>query len=170
MRRRTIMLPMLASVVWALAGCGSDETAPVDIGPTGPPSIRFADPPSAQGSQCVSIGDDPTSPVPLLVEVDELVLRPPGTCAGYRQCGHLALYVGDVLNNESASVVVELLLHKLADGYHDGSPHAGTGEPDVLRLSVEVVDSGLTPLNDHDGEPLADTLQLITVPSCEAAR
>ena len=52
----------------------------------------------------------------------------------------------------------------LAD--NDGSDGEGTGLPDVLEVTVEVVDSDGEVMNDHAGEPLRDEIQLITVADC----
>ena len=77
------MLATVSSLL--LTSCDDEEATPIDIGPTGPPSIAFADPPSGTGPVCVSVGDDADARVPLLVNVDELVLRPPGACSTYQQ-------------------------------------------------------------------------------------
>ena len=167
MALRLFPTAMIALAALLVAGCDDEEAVPLDLGPTGPPSILFTDPPSGEGPHCVSIGTDADAQVPLLVTVHELALRPPGSCGAYQQCGHLQLYVDGVLNNESSVSSIALLIHKLADPYHDGTEHAGTGEPDVLTVRVDVVESQGEPLNDHDGEPLTDVLALITVPSCD---
>jgi hypothetical protein len=151
--------------VLVAVGCGGDAPPTVDVGPTGPPSIAFASP-SGEEPICVSIGDNPTASIPLLVSVEELVLNPPGTCGSYAQCGHLVLYANGVENNRSAVLGIDLLLHKLADPIHDGTLHAGTGEPDLLRLRVEVTHEAGHVLRDHAGEPLKAELALITVPDC----
>lgn len=158
----------IALVGLAFAGCSDDPTTTIDPGPTGAPSVRFVDPASGPEPACVSIGDDADTRVPLLVALEEIDLRPPGGCDGIAQCGRLALFADGVLNNETAVVAIDLLVYKLGDPYHDGTVHAGTGEPDVLDVRVEVLDDETDEvLLDHDGAPLADTLQLITVPSCD---
>ncbi len=167
MASRLIPTALTALAALLVAGCADEEAAPLDVGPTGPPSILFVDPPSGQGPHCMSIGTDADAQLPLLVSVEELILRPPGSCGSYEQCGHLQLYSDGVLNNESSVTTIALLMHKLADPIHDGSKHAGTGEPDVLTVRVDVVDSAQQPLNDHDENPLTDTLELITVASCD---
>ncbi len=159
-------LPLLAGVV----ACDDDELTPIDFGPTGSPHIAFAEPASAAGEPvCVEVTTETDFRVPLLIETDEVVLRPPGTCGLYAQCGHLQLFANDVLNNEGAVRAIDLLMRKLADRYHDGSVHAGSGEPDLLRLRIQLVNVNGEPLLDHEGEPLADELELITVPSCDDA-
>jgi hypothetical protein len=155
MALRLFPTAMAALAALLVAGCDDDEAVALDVGPTGPPSILFADPPSGEAPHCVSVGNDAIVDVPLLVTVDEIVLRPPGGCGSYQQCGHLQLYADGVLNNESSVSTIALLMHKLADQFHDGSDHAGTGEPDVLSLRVAVANSAGEPLTDHDGAPLA---------------
>jgi len=116
----------------------------------------------------VSIGDIADTTVPLLLAIEEIVLRPPGLCT-FDQCGHLQLFASGVLNNEGTMPAIELLMGKLGDIYHDGSQHLGTGAPDVLEIRVDVIGpDGIEPLLDQDDEPVTDTIELITVPDCTA--
>ena len=147
-------------------GCSDDEAASIDVGPTGPPSISFVSPASGGAAVCVAIGTDVQGHVPLQTKTEELVLRPPDACGANAQCGHLRLYANGIENNEAASEVIDLLLGKLADPYHDGADHPGTGKPDVLEVRVDVVEDDGEPMLDHDDEPLTDTVDLITVVSC----
>lgn len=158
----------IAIAAAALVACSDDPTTTIDPGPTGAPSIRFVDPASGGEPACVSVGDDADTRVPLLVELEEIDLRPPGGCGEIAQCGRLALYADGVLNNETAVLAVDLLVYKLGDPYHDGAIHEGTGEPDLLDVRVEVLDDETDEvLLDREGDPLADSLQLITVASCD---
>lgn len=152
-------------IALALWGCGGDEPTPVDLGPTGQPTIRFASPPA---DACISIGDDVSGRVPLLIDTEELVLNPPDACGVFVQCGHLVLYAEGVENNRSAVRGIDLLLHRLADPVHDGSVHAGTGEADLLDLRVEVVTDAGTVMLDHLGEPVAAEVAVVSVPDCGA--
>jgi len=160
-------LPILALLALApQLGCSSDETASAPVGPQGNPTIAITEPQGVGGEPaCVEVSDDPDARGPLFVTVDELVLRPPGACI-YDQCGHLALYVDGVLNNESSVPVVDVLFRKLADKYHDGSTSSATGEPDVLNVRIDVVDGSGAQLLDHDDVPLSADIALITVPLC----
>ena len=159
----------LAMSALVLVACSDDPTEAIDPGPTGNPSIAFTDPAPSGGPTCVSVGEDADVQIPLLVDVDEMELRPPGGCDGISQCGHLALYADDVLNNETSVQAVALLVHKLGDPYHDGAVHQGTGEPDLLTVRVDIVnDDGTEVVLDHDGEELTDAVELITVPDCSA--
>jgi hypothetical protein len=154
-------------LVLACVGCGDVETTAIDVGPTGNPTLAFSEPAVSGGEAvCVSLGDDAETQVPLLTTTTELILRPPGACRNFAQCGHLGLFAAGVLNNESAVHAIDLLVRKLADPYHDGGVHQGTGEPDVLRLAVVVLNDAGDPLLDHQGEELRDELDLITVPEC----
>ena len=161
----------IATAIAILVGasaCSGEATTDAPVGPTGDPAVRFSDPASGGDPQCVAIGDDASVRVPLLVDVDEVLLRPPGGCGAIAQCGHLALYAGGVFNNETSVPAIDLLVAKLGDPYHDGSIHQGTGEPDVLTVRVDVVrgpDGGT--LLDRAGDPLSDTVDLITVVTCE---
>jgi hypothetical protein len=149
------------------AACGDDETTVVDVGPTGPPSIELGDPASsAPEPPCLEIGAESDARASLLCRTRELLLRPPGACGGIAQCGHLALRADGTLNNEGATPVIELLARKLADRYHDGETHLGTGAPDLLTLRVEVIAESGEPLLDHEGKELFDEVAVVTAPSC----
>lgn len=163
-RVRAFVALALAFVV----GCGSEEPAPIDSGPTGTPHLTFANPPSGEGPQCISVGPDADGQVPLLVDVDELVLRPPGGCGAFVQCGHLEIFVEGKFNNEGAVPAIDLLLRKLADPFHDGSVDEATGEPDLLDVVAIVVDEGGLWLRDEEGQLVTDSVQLVTVPDCDA--
>jgi hypothetical protein len=161
------VLPFAAAWL-VLAGCSDDAAVAIDPGPTGPPSVKFSDPAPGDAPICVSVGEDADTRVPLLIAIEELELRPPGGCEGVAQCGRLALYANGVFNNETAVRAVDLLVYKLGNPYHDGSVHEGTGEADLLELRVEVLTDESEVLLDHDGEPLSDSIQLITVADCAA--
>ena len=100
-----------------------------------------------------------------IVAVEELILRPPGACI-FDQCGHLALYVEDVLNNESSVPAIDVLFRKLGNRYHDGSTSSATGEPDLLNVRIDVVNADGVALSNQNDEPLSAEVALITVPQC----
>ena len=157
------------ALLLAGAGCDDDETAEPDLGPTGDPTLFFAEPASDAASRfCAEVTAEDDARVPLLVAVTEFYLRPPGACGTYVQCGHLALYVNDVLNNESGVPAIDLLLRKLADRYHDGSPLPESGEPDVLTLRAEAQNDAGATMTNHQGAPLEDTITLVTMAECPA--
>ena len=151
----------------ALVGCGTTTTTETSGEPE-PAAVRFIDPASGDGPQCVSFGDRADSWIPLLVETEGVMLREPRGCVGLTDCGHLQLYVDGLFNNQGASLAMHLRLGRLSDPIHDGSIHAATGEPDVLHAEVFLVDRTGEPLLDADGEPASDSLELITVPDCSA--
>lgn len=177
----------LSAVIFAsllLAACSDDEVTEIDVGPTGPPSIAFKQAQltvldESTTEACVSLGTNTSVPVPLLVAIEELYLRPPGTCGLYAQCGHLQLLADGVLNNESATTTIDLLVHKLASPYHDGLIHPGSSQVDVLQVEVRVVDDEGVGLRVDDngrllvdggeanGQLLSDQLSLQTVVSCD---
>jgi hypothetical protein len=161
-------LGLMGLLAFGSAACSEESATEIDVGPTGEPSIAFVAPSSADPQPlCVVVGDEPDARIAMLVETAELVLRPPGACGYYQQCGHLDLFVDDVLNNESAVPALELLLRKLADRYHDGSPRADDGQPDVLHVRVVAVTDDERPMGNHEGQAIEDLLELTTVPSCE---
>ncbi len=169
MRHAAIGWPALlvGALLSGTLGCSDDDASAIDVGPTGQPTIAFTDPVSGGAPACVAIGNDVQARVPLMVEAQELVLRPPDGCGAYAQCGYLHLTVDGVANNEAASEVVDLLMSKLSDPYHDGSDNPVTGEPDVLEVRVAVLEDDGEPMLDHDDVPLSDTVELITVVSCD---
>ncbi|MCC6525498.1 MAG: hypothetical protein IT373_22805 [Polyangiaceae bacterium] len=163
---RLARLGLVASAL-ASAACTSDDAVDIDVGPTGDPTLAIAEPLSVDGAPvCASIGTDPDFRMPFYVSVQQLLLRPPGACGAYAQCGELALYVDGVLNDLSSVPAIDLLFRRLADRYHDGSPHAASGEPDVLRVRIAAVDADLEPLLDHAGEPLSDELEVTSFVTC----
>jgi hypothetical protein len=158
---------VFAALCAATMGCSDDQAAAVDVGPSGPPSVRFTNPASGGDPVCVDVPADDDVRIPLQVRVEELLLRPPGGCGVFAQCGHLALSADGLLNNESSVRTIELLMRKIANRTHDGKPDA-SGQPDLLTVQVDVVSANGAVLLNDDGEPLRDTLELITVPSCAA--
>jgi len=164
---RLCAFALIVPLAAALGACSSTDAATPDTGPTGDPTISVVEPAaSGTGPACVAVGPEADARVPLLVSVTELVLRPPGGCGYYVQCGHLELYVDDVLNNESAVPAIDVLLRKLADRYHDAGPLAGSGAPDVLHVRLAAVSDTDVALADHDGGLLETTIDLATVASC----
>jgi uncharacterized membrane protein YgcG len=152
-------------VALALVACGTEETTPIDVGPTGMPTIAFVDPPSGQGPKCISIGTAGDARATLVVSTlsgdppaPTITLKPPGACGSHRQCGHLALSVFGVPNNVSAVPAIDLLFEKIADRVHDGE------DGDYLEAAVTVVwDQPTLGLPE-----VRDTIHLITVPDCAA--
>ncbi|MSP25039.1 MAG: hypothetical protein EXR75_07715 [Myxococcales bacterium] len=161
-----LVLAMRLALVLALFGCGSEPTTPVEVGPSGRPAVTFLEPSSNAPPECRAIGTDVQMRVALLVHVEEVLLRAPGACAGLAQCGRLQLFADGVLNNESASMAIDLLLAKLASPYHDGSEHPGTGQADLLTVRVELVDDDGAPFLDADGVSAADEAKLMIKPAC----
>lgn len=167
LRRSAVLSFTVGISLCGLTACSDDAAEAIDPGPTGAPTMRITEPSSSPA--CVSIGDDADTRVPILVDVEEMLLRPPGGCEGITQCGRLALYAENVLNNETSVPAVDLLVYRLGDPYHDGSTHQGTGEPDVLDVRIAIIGEDTDEvLLDRDAEPLEDTIQLITVPDCDA--
>ena len=107
------------AAVAALAGplgCTDETTAATSTGPTGRITLVVKSP--ANGV-CTAVGDDAFAEVPIVVDVDNAVLRPPGTCGVYTQCGHLELQVNGIPNNAGATEVIPVLLRKLAEPLGD---------------------------------------------------
>ena len=164
---RLCAFALIVPLAAALGACSTTESATPDVGPIGDPTIGVIEPASSGiGPVCVAVGSEADARVPLLIATTELVLRPPGGCGYYIQCGHLDLYVDGVLNNESAVPAIDLLLRKLADRYHDAAPLAGSGALDVLHVRVAAVGDTDAVLADHDGGLLETEIQLATAESC----
>lgn len=160
-------MPALIALV-GLLGCGETASTETDVGPTGDPSISFAVPTATDGVGCLSLGDSNDAELALVMELAEVDVRPPGACGSSSQCGWLSLYVDDVLNNESGVPAISLLARKLADPIHDGSPRLDDGEPDLLSLRVVVTTALDEPLLDREGLPVEASLEVMTVPDCDA--
>ncbi len=150
-----------------LGGCTTTTDQAIDTGPTGPPSITLIDPKPSATPACRAIGSDVQAHVPLVLDVVNIVLRPPGGCSGITQCGHLRLSVGGIFNDESAAKSIDLLVGKLANPYHDGSTNAGTGKADVLDLAIDAVDDNGVAMLGADGKPLHVATTLIVAASCK---
>lgn len=162
-RRLRRLLPMLAL---AASACDDGETGTTGLGTSGPASIAFVSPSGDAAPECRAIGTDVGARVPLLVAVESVSLRPPLACSAGSSCGTVRLYVDGVLNNESASVAIDLLVGKLASPYHDGEVHPSTGAPDVLDLRVELTDPEGQPFVGDDGAVLADEVALLVMQAC----
>jgi hypothetical protein len=175
-------LAALAALL-CLAACEDDAVAPIDLGPTGTPTLALTLPMKTPGAErvCASIGHDANARVPILVEVEELVLRPPGACGDFVQCGHLALYTSSpsridgelqpasfVLNNEGAVPAIDLLMRKLANRYHDGKEDALTIRVDVLNEAGELIVIPDNPDTERVDESKLNELTLCTAADCEA--
>jgi hypothetical protein len=142
-------LCLLAGVA-APIGCGDDETNPPDIGPTGNPKLTITLP---RDGDCVAIGDGVGVTVPISFAVEQLLLRPPGACGAYAQCGYARLLLNGAENNKGSGPVVELNLP--ADKYAE------------MQLTVEIIQSstGKTML-DEEGKPVAAQITITTAESC----
>lgn len=178
---------LIALALVPLTGCGNEETAPIDPGPTGNPTLAISFPPPGSGV-CLQTLGDVDAQAPFIMNVEQFMLRPPGACGQFAQCGRLALYTcpwsecreplpGEepllpVLNNESSVRAIELLLGKLADPYHDGAAKPdGDDDPgndilDLLHLRIALLKDNGTLASDHSGQPLRTELSLVSLPEC----
>ncbi len=159
------LLPALALALSA-SGCDDGATGTTGAVASGPASIAFVSPAGDAAPECRAIGIDVAARVPLLVAVENVSLRPPLACTGGSACGTVRLFVDGVLNNESASVAIDLLAGKLANPYHDGEVHPGTGAPDLLDLRVELTLPAGEPFVDDAGDVLADEVALRLMHEC----
>ncbi|WP_437338804.1 hypothetical protein [Sorangium sp. So ce394] len=155
-----LALVLVAGLAGA-SGCSDDETSTAP-GPTGVPELEIVSP---KDGACVAIGEpsdassDDVPTVPISVTVSELLLRPPGTCLTYRQCGHLVLSVGGERNNAAAGRVIDVRLGAL-------DPEERYGE---LEITVAAVSDAGEPIlgGESKQEPLTRSLSLTVAPSCE---
>ncbi|AUX32290.1 uncharacterized protein SOCE836_044270 [Sorangium cellulosum] len=155
-----LALVLVAGLAGA-SGCSDDETSTAP-GPTGVPQLEIVSP---KDGACVAIGepsdassdDGPT--VPISVTVSELLLRPPGTCLTYRQCGHLVLSVDGERNNAAAGRVIDVRLGAL-------DPEERYGE---LEITIAAVSDAGEPIlgGESKQEPLTRSLSLTVAASCE---
>jgi hypothetical protein len=147
---------LAAGLALAVAGgCGEDEKISGPLGPTGNPKLTIHEVNGAERKElmCVPVGPDPDATISVNVHPDQLLLRPPGTCGAYAQCGHMLLRINGVENNRGSAPVIDAQLQNLADRYAE------------LTISIEVrTDSGELILNqDEVPLPVGDTVKVITV-------
>jgi hypothetical protein len=121
------------------------------VGPTGPAKISFVDP--AANAACRAIGNDATARVPLLLDVVNVILRPPGACGSYQQCGHVRLLADGIVNNEGVAEAIDLLAAKLANPYR------------TLKLRAELIDDNDKPM--VASSPLAAEIEVRVAQSCQ---
>ena len=135
-------------------GCGDDETSPPDVGPTGDPKVTITLP---RDGDCVAIGEPAAPTIPISIAVEQLLLRPPGACGAYAQCGYAQIVLpGGKVNSKSSGPVLELDLTEIADPYIED-----------FEVPVEIVaeSTGKTMLN-HDGQPVAATIHISIAKEC----
>ncbi len=153
-----------ASLALLLTACSSASTDAENTTPVGPPSFTLVAP--TDGS-CRAIGSDVTARVPIEFATNNVVLRPPGACASFPNCGIIELRADGLANDQGASLVVDLLLGKLASPYRDGELHQGTGQPNLLPVEASLVTESGSVMLDAEGLPLTLAFKLAIKPSCE---
>ncbi|HVY47038.1 MAG TPA: hypothetical protein VHB21_14220 [Minicystis sp.] len=194
---RARFLPMLAAVIVASAAlalgtqsCGPTESTTSGTGGALASSITIVSPTCncPRGGGCVACvalppGPDPT--IPILLDVENFDLRPPGVCgesispvtavsvgtggtnafvgtggtggtSGFANpCGHLLLTVDGVENNQGAGSEIDVLLGKLGDPVG------------VHEVELQVVREARNVFDLVDAEaPIVDRITLDTRPSC----
>ncbi|HEY4119613.1 MAG TPA: hypothetical protein VGM56_17210 [Byssovorax sp.] len=167
-RTRARLYPALvgvAGVVGALAatGVGSCTTETFGSGgnTTGPEGFTITDP---MPNACIVVPPGPMPTFPILVDVQNFDLRPPGACdesltssatgsggsggSGgaapilLNPCGHFDLKVNGVENNQGAGSEIDVLLYKLASRY--GKLHISIEVIREQRYTFDLVDAGTT--------------------------
>jgi hypothetical protein len=159
LRRPATTLGRLSSVVALVSGCGDDPPAP----PPEPPQVAV-EALEAIGGGRWSPQDDESLVLAcegnhLLVElgpgesadeIDEWVLRPPGTCGGEKRCGFVSLTLDpetdEATTVDAASTTVEMTLsgpgsHQLVVEFRkdDGSSPDVDGEPVTVEVNFSAV-------------------------------
>ncbi len=125
-----------------LVGCGDDAASPPPTGPDGEMMLTFAEP-AADGA-CLSIGSDDRWHPTVVMDVEQIVLRPPGGCGSFVQCGHLALYAGAVLPADDIAAGRALCRGALeacealdCDADLSACESSAEGNADLLRVCAE---------------------------------
>ncbi|WP_437693226.1 hypothetical protein [Sorangium sp. So ce176] len=151
---------VLAAGLAVAAGCSDEETASAP-GPTGTPEIAIVSP---KDGACVAIGAPSADPsageptIPIHVGISQLLLRPPGTCGTYSQCGHLVLSLDGEENSAGAGRVIDVRLGQL-DAEERHGEHT---------ITVAVVSDTGEPIlgGENRQEPLTRSLSLTIAASC----
>jgi hypothetical protein len=161
-----VSLAFLAAVGGAAFGAScATESLPVGYtGPTGTPGLAISSPPNGA---CVEVTNDADAFVPIELSLTNFILRPPGGCIGLTNCGQARLTVNGLVNNLTASTIVDMSF--------DGpiASHYGT-----WKIEVELIDdqgnpwilpmdggAGGAPVTDYGPYIAKETIT--TAASCE---
>jgi hypothetical protein len=137
------MLLVSALVAVGVASCTTPETTVVVPGcTTSEPTLSIVSPVNG-ACWAVSAGDD--AYVPVVVSAGNFLLRPPGQCTGCDNCGHLRLSVNGVVNNDSATSVVDVLFSGAIPDHFQ-----------TMKLTVDLVDDCGRPWQSVDGGVACD--------------
>jgi hypothetical protein len=158
--------PKTFAILWlALAAaplaCSGDTTSETLGGNAETASLELLAPLGTPA--CIAIGDTLPAALPIQVSLSNATLRPQGACGSSNACGHLLLTIDGKENARSAAQVVMLQLARLADPYHDGQIHAGTGKPDLLDVKIELVNDAGESWLDDQGMPILVRFDLAIV-------
>ncbi len=122
-----------------------------------PPTLALLAPLSGG---CVEVAQGPDPRVPIQLAVQNIQLRPQGTCFFIESCGHVELWVNGRLNNASNGSTIDLLLRNFAD------------REARFDVEVRVVDDEGAPVlgppaaGEEKGPPLVAALSFETRASC----
>jgi hypothetical protein len=154
----------MALLLMVLGGCSEDDALITPTGPTGAVGFLVISP---TDGACAAIGEDVRARIPVLVAIENFLLRPPGVCGTALQCGHIRLRADGRDNQYGASTALELDLGKLAQPYRDGSIHTGTEKPHLLEIEVTLLGDDGEPWLDAEGAPLTESMAIAVKRSCD---
>jgi hypothetical protein len=126
---------VLAVATASAAGCGDDTTQEAAPSPPGPPSLSIEVPP--EGS-CLTVDADGF--MRTKIAIANWMLRPPGFCGVYEQCGFAVFFVDGQRAAESSSLATDIPV--------------GAATPGAHTLRVELHDDDDQLALDAEGEPL----------------
>src|SRR5689334_4751079 len=101
----SVVFLVCAAAAAGAASCSTETIPSTAVCDTGTPSLGIVSP--VEGA-CLAVSGGSDAYIPVVVNAANFQIRPPGTCSGCANCGHLLLRVNDVDNNASSSSVVDV--------------------------------------------------------------
>jgi uncharacterized membrane protein YgcG len=165
----SVVFLVCAAAAAGAASCSTETVASTAVCDIGTPTLGIVSP--VEGA-CLAVSGGADAYIPVVVNAANFQIRPPGSCSGCANCGHLRLRVNDEDNNASSSSVVDVDFQGKIPG------HFGD-----FKLTVELMDDCGNPwappavdggVLDCDAGPAKNVTPLVasvtvtTKPTCSA--
>lgn len=159
-RKRGLVLSaaLISSIGLFCTGCSDDETTSTNTTASAAPRNPHLEITSPADGACIAIGTDPDARIPIQLETQEMIVRPPDFCGSISGCGHFVLLVNGRENNIGTTRLIDVLLRKLADRYATFEITAEARDDDNEVLTDKSTDTEI---------PARATLTVTTALSCD---